>query len=80
MRRVAPALVALVAAAIAGAGCQGTAGEPAAPGPSTADAGWLRLDAQQRCDSALELVTHPRRWPTECRWREPGEGLSLIHI
>ncbi len=37
---------------------------------------WSQLDAQGRCDSASELITHPDRWPVVCRWRNPGEQLA----
>lgn len=43
--------------------------------PPAVDAAWAALDAQGRCDSAAELITHPDRWPTRCRWRMAGERL-----
>lgn len=52
----------------------------AADGPSTPppaeDPSWAGLDAQARCDSATELVTHGDRWLTLCRWRSPGEAVQ----
>ena len=50
---------------------------PAArPSATTAPDAWVSLDAQGRCDDAVRLVTHPDRWPTECRWRQPGDQLQ----
>ena len=43
--------------------------------PPAAAAAWAALDPQGRCDSAAELITHPDRWPTRCRWRMAGEPL-----
>lgn len=40
------------------------------------DPAWDPLGPQQRCERALDLVSHPDRWPIRCRWREPGEGLA----
>jgi hypothetical protein len=37
------------------------------------DPEWSRLDAQGRCDQALQDVSHPGSWPVRCRWRQPGE-------
>ena len=46
------------------------------PGPPAPDPAWSHLDAQARCDDALALVTHGDRWPTQCRWRQPGERVQ----
>lgn len=47
--------------------------QPALSGPQPA---WVGLGAQARCDDAVQLVTHRDRWPTQCRWRRPGERLQ----
>lgn len=44
--------------------------------PPAGGRAWAALDPQDRCDSALGLVTHPDRWPVICRWREAGEALQ----
>lgn len=44
--------------------------------PPAADLVWVQLDPQGRCESASELITHPDRWPTRCRWRQSGEVLA----
>ncbi len=41
--------------------------------PASSDPAWSRLEPQARCDDAMVLITHPDRWPTRCRWRNPGE-------
>ena len=74
MRRV--ALLLVIAALAAGflVLWDGPTGEPG-PGPSL-EPDWAGLDAQARCDDAVQLVTHRDRWPTQCRWRQPGERLQ----
>lgn len=74
VRRAAP-LLALATVGAAVLLWSGSTDEPdaAPPGPVAA---WARLDAQARCDDALQLVTHRDRWPTHCRWRQPGERLQ----
>ena len=78
MRRHA-VVVGLVAAAVALLVWAGVAGGPRSapsPAPAARDAAWAALDAQARCEAVLPLVTHRDRWPTECRWRQPGERLQ----
>ena len=47
-----------------------------AAAPAATHSAWDLLDPQARCDSAVALVTYRDRWPTVCRWREPGGGLQ----
>ena len=54
----------------------GRAGEEPVADPDPGDPAWSALDPQARCGRAAELVTHPVRWPTLCRWRHPGEALQ----
>ncbi|MFP5318582.1 MAG: hypothetical protein ACLGI2_09835 [Acidimicrobiia bacterium] len=74
MRRV--ALVAVLATTVAVAALVWAQRPGDGEGSGAAEgSAWAALDAQARCDQAVELVTHPDRWPLRCRWRAPGEQL-----
>ena len=74
MRRLVVLLVILVDIAVAGVLWHARSSHPKPrPAPDTA---WSHLDPQARCDDAVQLVTHPDRWPTECRWRQPEDRLQ----
>lgn len=73
MKRLAVIVVVLVGAVAVRVWSDRSSDAPVVPPP---DAVWSGLDAQARCESAQALVTHPQRWPTVCRWRNPGEALQ----
>lgn len=75
MRRLAVLLLVVANAAVALLIWNGRTGEPELL-PPPPDSAWSRLDAQARCDDATTLITYRDRWPTLCRWRQPGEGLQ----
>ena len=75
MGRVAGIVVTVCAAALLVVTSGRTSGKAPAP-PAPVDSAWAALDAQARCESAAMLVTAPDRWPTVCRWRNPGEALQ----
>jgi hypothetical protein len=71
---VAAANIVLVAGAVTWAR-DASSPAPAAARTAPAPDPWQALDAQARCDSAVELVRRPDPWPTICRWRAPEERL-----
>ena len=75
MRRAAVILVPVLAAAVAFLLRDPEPERPLVRTPA-AESGWSELDPQGRCDRAAELITHPKRWPVLCRWRNAGEQLA----
>jgi len=72
MKRLATVVVVALAAAMTTVVWDAGKSEPPPPPPPAATSAWAQLDAPARCASATALVTHRDRWPTVCRWREPG--------
>ncbi len=73
--RVAGIALAVCAAALLVVWSGRTNGKAPVP-PAPVDSAWAALDPQARCESAAVLVTAPDRWPTVCRWRNPGDRLQ----